>query len=442
MSQLLNAVPSVLGQNIYHGRHSLIKIAQHDRLGHMWVLGKTGAGKSTLLTNLIYEDMQAGRGLMVIDPHGDLVESLLDLVPPNRVSDTIYFNPADTSYPLAFNPLDCTAGLSASLVASGMLAVLKKTWPEFWGPRMEYVLRSSLVSLLNTPHTTLLDLHRLLVDLPFRQQIVNRLIDPQLLQFWYKEFATYTSGFRTEAVSPIVNKTGQYLTMSLLRNILGQRCSAFSLRTLMDQGAIVLANLAKGRLGEDVAALLGSLLMNQLELAALSRADSPASTRRDYFLYVDEAHLVATTTMIELFPEARKYHLGVILAHQYLDQLPEDLRCALLGNVGTSAIFRVGGRDAEVLATEFSPECRVGDLVHLPAYQMCLKLLVDGTTSTPFTVSTFPAPQPHVSHREHIIAATRTRYCHPIAEVERNILYDWHTTTPANQPQQRLRFSP
>jgi hypothetical protein len=196
-----------------------------------------------------------------------------------------------------------------------MLSVLKKTWPEFWGPRMEYVLRSSLLTLLRTPHATLLDLHRLLVDMPFRQQIVSRLTDPQLLQFWYKEFGTYTSGFRTEAVSPIVNKTGQYLTMPLLRNILGQRRSALPLHTLMDHGTIILANLAKGRLGEDVAALLGSLLMNQLELAALSRAGSPASKRRDFFLYVDEAHLVATTTMIELFPEARKYHLGVILAH-------------------------------------------------------------------------------------------------------------------------------
>jgi hypothetical protein len=278
-----NAELSVLGENVYHGRRSLIGITQADRLGHMWLLGKTGAGKSTLLTNLIYEDMQAGRGLMVIDPHGDLVEAVLDLVPPHRVPDTIYFNPADTAYPLAFNPLDCMTGLPASLVASGMLSVLKKSWPEFWGPRMEYVLRSSLVSLLSTPHATLLDLHRLLVDLPFRQQIVSRLTDPQLLQFWYKEFATYTPGFRTEAVSPIVNKTGQYLTIPLLRNILGQRYSALSLRTLMDQGAIVLANLAKGRLGEDVAALLGSLLMNQLELAALSRAGSPASRRRDFF---------------------------------------------------------------------------------------------------------------------------------------------------------------
>ncbi len=441
MTSLDNAGLSILGESVYHGRRSLIGITQADRLGHMWVLGKTGAGKSTLLTNLIHADMQAGRGLMVIDPHGDLVEALLDLVPLHRVPETIYFNPADTVYPLAFNPLDCTTGLPASLVATGILSVLKKTWPEFWGPRMEYVLRSSLLTLLSAPHTTLLDLHRLLVDLPFRQQLVSRVTDPQLLQFWHKEFATYTSGFRTEAISPIVNKTGQYLTIPLLRNILGQRRSALALRMLMDQGTIVLANLAKGRLGEDVAALLGSLLMSQVELATLSRAEIPESMRRDYFLYIDEAHLVATTTMVELFPEARKFHLGVILAHQYLDQMHDDLRAALLGNVGTMMAFRLGGRDAEVLAPEFAPEFRAGDLVHLPAHQMCLKLLVDRTTSRPFSVTTFPAPQPPVSHRERIIAETRQQYCQPVAEVEQDIRRYWQANTAGfQQPQQRLRF--
>ncbi len=432
-------VLSVLGENCYHGRRALIGINQTDRLGHMWVLGKTGTGKSTLLTNLIYADMQAGRGLMVIDPHGDLVEGLLDLVPLHRVPKTIYINPADTAYPLALNPLDCTTGLPVSLVATGMLSVLKKTWPEFWGPRMEYVLRSSLLTLLSAPQMTLLDLHRLLVDLPFRQQIIQRVTDPQLLQFWHKEFATYTSHFRTEAISPIVNKTGQYLTSPLVRNLLGQRQSALVLRTVMDQGAIVLANLAKGRLGEDVAALLGSLLVHQLELATLSRADHPASTRRDYFLYVDEAHLVATTTMVELFPEARKFHLGVILAHQYLEQLGDEFRAALLGNVGTLVVFRLGACDAEILAPEFAPEVRASDLVNLPAHEMYIKLLVNGTTTRPFSVTTFPAPQSPFSQRDRIIAQTRTQYCRPVAEVERDILRDWHTTDTGGQ-QQRLRL--
>jgi hypothetical protein len=431
-----NAAMSVLGESVYRGRRALIGITQADRLGHMWILGKTGTGKSTLLTNLIHADIQAGRGCMVIDPHGDLVEALLDLVPLHRVPETVYFNPADIAYPLAFNPLDCTTGLPASLVAAGMLAVLKKTWPEFWGPRMEYVLRSSLLTLLSAPQTTLLDLHRLLVDLPFRQQIIRRVTDPQLLQFWHKEFATYTSHFRTEAISPIVNKTGQYLTIPLVRNLLGQRRSALVLRTIMEQGTIVLVNLAKGRLGEDVAALLGSLVMNQLELATLSRADHPASTRREYFVYVDEAHLVATPTMVELFPEARKFHLGVILAHQYLDQLHDDLRTALLGNVGTLVVFRLGGCDAAVLAPELLPEVRPSDVVNLPAHQMYLKLLVSGTTSRPFSVTTFPVPQSPLSQRERIIAQTRAQYCRPVAEVERDILRYWHTNDTGDQQQQ------
>ena len=434
-----NEALSVLGESVYRGRRARIGITQADRLGHMWVLGKTGTGKSTFLTNLMYADMQAGRGLMVIDPHGDLVEALLDLVPLHRVPETIYVNPADTAYPLALNPLDCATGLPPHLVATGMLSVFKKTWPEFWGPRMEYVLRSSLLTLLSAPQTTLLDLHRLLVDLPFRQRLISRLTDPQLLQFWHKEFATYTSGFRTEAISPIVNKTGQYLTLPMLRHILGQRRSALSLPTLMDQGTIILANLAKGRIGEDVTALLGALLVTQVELATLSRAARPESLRRDYFLYIDEAHLVATTTMVELFPEARKFHLGVVVAHQYLEQLQEDLRAALLGNIGTLLVFRLGGHDAEKLAPEFAPEFRVGDLVNLPAHQMCLKLLVDGTTSRPFSVTTFPAPPSRISYRERIIAQTRQQYCRPVAEVERDMLRSWHTNDTGGQ-QQQLRL--
>jgi len=236
-----------------------------------------------------------------------------------------------------------------------------------------------------------------------------------------------------------VNKTGQYLTIPLVRNLLRQRHSALVLRTVMDQGTIVLANLAKGRVGEDVAALLGSLLVNQMELATLSRAERPASTRRDYFLYVDEAHLVATTTMVELFPEARKFHLGVILAHQYLDQLYDDLRAALLGNVGTLVVFRLGGCDATVLAPEFAPECRASDLVNLPAHQMYLKLLVHGTTSRPFSVTTFPAPPSPLSQRDRIIAQTRAQYCRPVAEVECDILRYWHTNDTGNQ-QQQLRW--
>jgi hypothetical protein len=384
---------TILGKTGHHGHSHPFGITQADRLGHLWMLGKTGTGKSTLLTRLIAADLQSNRGLMVIDPHGDLVETILDLVPPSRVADTIYINPADTAYPFALNPIDITAGRSASLMASALLSVLKKAWPDFWGPRLEYMLRSSLISLFTLKGATLLDLHRLLVDSEFRQRLVSRLRDPQLLRFWHQEFAAYTKTFRTEAVAPIVNKIGHYLTSPLVRHIIGQRTSSVSFRTVMDDGGIVLANLAKGRIGEDVSMLLGSLLVNQFEWAALSRADRPLSERRDFFLYLDEAHLIATQTMVELFLEVRKFHLGITLAHQYLDQLQEDLCHAILGNVGTMIVFRVGARDAERLAQEFAPEVSPTDLTSMPNRQAYLKLLVDGTTIR--SLASSPLTPPH-----------------------------------------------
>ena len=428
----------MLGTTTHRGTHRRFGITQRDRLGHMWILGKTGTGKSTLLKHLIRADLLAGRGCMVLDPHGDLVEAILDLVPAHRVQDTIYFNPADTAHPLAFNPLDLAAGLPAPLVAAGLLGVLKKSWPEFWGPRMEYVLRSSLLTLLGFRGATLLDLHRLLVDAEFRRKIVGLVKDPQLLQFWTKEFAAYSTTFRIEAISPIVNKTGQYLTTPLVRNIIGQRTSAFSFRAVMDEGRIILVNLAKGRIGEDVSALLGSLLVSQLELAALSRVDTEAAERRNFFLYVDEAHLMATRTMVELFPEARKFHLGIILAHQYLDQLEEELRYAVMGNVGTLIVFRLGARDADALTKEFAPEFHPSDLVSLPAYHIALKLMVDGTTSRPFSAETFSPPPSGSSSRERIIAESRRRYTRPVAEVEWEIFKGWQTE--ATGYQQRLQI--
>jgi hypothetical protein len=298
------------------------------------------------------------------------------------------------------------------------------------------VLRSSLISLFSLKGTTLLDLHRLLVDLDFRQWLVARIKDPQLLQFWHKEFAAYTKTFRTEAVSPIVNKIGQYLTTPLVRRIVGQRTGTVSFRTIMDGGHIVLANLAKGRIGEDVSRLLGSLLVNQLELAALSRAALPISKRRHFFLYIDEAHLIATPAMVELFPEARKFHLGITLAHQYLDQLSEELCRAILGNVGTMIVFHLGARDAQMLAPEFAPEISPTDLVSLPNRQAYLKLLVDGTTTRPFSATMLPPPVSHRSHREEIIAESRRRYCRPVADVERELWQPWRGE-PSGQ-QQRL----
>jgi hypothetical protein len=364
------------------------------------------------------------------------VETILDLVLPSRVLDTIYINPADTAYPFALNPIDTTAGLSPSLMASALLSVLKQAWPDFWGPRLEYVLRSSLPSLFNLKGVTLLDLHRLLVNLECRQRLVSRLKDPQLPQFWHQELAASTKTSRTEAVAPIVNTVGQYLTTPLVRQIIGQRTSAVSFRTVMDDGGIVLANLAKGRLGEDVSRLLGSLLVNQLECAVLGRADRPLSERRPFSLYIDEAHLIATQAMVELFPEARKFHLGITLVHQYVDQLTEDLRHAIVGNVGTMVVFRVGARDAGTLAQEFAPEFSPTDLVSLPNPQAYLKLLVDGTTTRPFSATMLPLPVSHRSLREEIIAASRRHYCRPVREVEQELWRPWQG--PPSGHQQRV----
>lgn len=415
----------ILGETDFHGGRRSFGVREPARLAHMWVLGKTGSGKSTLLKNMIQSDLCAGRGLMLIDPHGDLADAALDLVPQTRIADTIYFNPADTDYPMAFNPLDVSAGVPPSLVAGGLIATLKKTWPEFWGPRMEYILRAALLTLLAVPGATLLDLHRLLVDVPFREGIVAMVKDPQLLQFWHQEFSSYARSFRAETVSPILNKSGQFLLSTTLRHILGQRRSSFSLRGLMDEGGVFIANLAKGRLGEDVAALLGSLLVSQLELAALTRVDSPEDKRRPFFLYVDEAHLVATRAMVDLFPEARKFGLGVILAHQYLEQLDDELLAAILGNVGTFITFRLGARDATALAKEFVPEDSELDLVRLPAYEAYVKLMVDGTTSRPFTARTFPPPLPQVSYRSEIVARTRELFSRSVAEVEEDLAREW-----------------
>jgi hypothetical protein len=349
-------------------------------------------------------------------------------VPASRVNDTVYFNPSDMAYPVALNLLEPMANIPAPVIAGGILAALRKTWPDFWGPRMEYVLRSAILTLLEFPQSTIVDLHRLLADERFRKLIVRRVRDPQLKQFWEKEFGMFTGMFRNEAVSPILNKTGQYLSTPMLRNILGQRERSLSLRDLMDRGAVILVNLARGRLGEDTTTLLGALLVTQLQLAALSRAEQDEQDRRDFFLYVDEAQLMANRTMVELFPEARKFHLGVVFAHQFLDQLDESLRFAILGNVGTLIVFRVGARDADALAPEFSPEFREHDLVSLPAYHMYLRLMIDGMTSRPFSAVSLPTSAPRRSLRQEIITETRRRFARSVAEVEREVLVGWQST--------------
>src|ERR1700730_7695773 len=350
----------------FRGKHQPFGIKLADRRAHMYIIGKTGVGKSTLLQTLIKHDMDAGHGLALMDPHGDLVERVLADLPDERKRDLIYFNVPDTSHPLAFNPLQHVPIARRPLAASGMLSVFKRLWDDSWGPRLEHILRNALLALLDQPQATLADILRLLDDAGFRRRAATQIQNSQVRNFWLKEYEGYPARFRAEAIAPVQNKVGAFLGDPVLNRILTQHNSSFRLRDLMDQGKILLVNLAKGVIGEDTASLLGALLVARLGLAAMSRADIPEKERLDYFLYLDEFHSFTTLSLAEMLSELRKYRLDLILAHQYLAQLDPKMRDAVFGNVGTLISFRVGAVDAELLAQEFYPEFSAADLTNLP----------------------------------------------------------------------------
>ncbi len=318
------------------------------------------------------------------------MEQALRLVPEERRSDLIYFNVPDTAHPIGFNPLESTDVVFRPLVASGLISVFQKIWAESWGPRMEYILRNALLALLDLPESTLLHMPRLLDDPAFRRYVLAYVRNDQVRRFWLREYENYPVRFRAEAIAPIQNKVGEFLVNPILRNIVGQSKSAFDLRRVMDQGKILLVNLAKGKIGEDTSALLGAMLVTKISVAALGRSELAEGHRRDFYLYVDEFPTFTTTSFAGMLSEMRKYHVGLVLAHQYLEQLDETLREAILGNVGTVVSFRVGLGDALILEREFYPEFRASDLVGLPNYYIYLKLMIDGVVSKPFSAVTPP----------------------------------------------------
>jgi hypothetical protein len=372
----------------FRGEDKLFGIKQADRRAHMYIIGKTGTGKSTLLAAMIRQDIQSGRGLALLDPHGDLVERLLGVVPESRKGDLIYFNVPDASRPLGFNPLEKVPPLKRSLAASGLLEVFQKIWANSWGPRLEHILRNALLALVEQPEATLADILRLLDDRAFRRLAAGRVASSQVRQFWLREYESYPARFRAEAIAPIQNKVGAFLADPLLNQILTQPRSTFDLREVMDHGKILLVNLAKGKIGGDSAALLGALLVARVGLAAVSRADVPEAERRDFYLYLDEFQSFTTLSLANMLSELRKYRVGMILAHQYLSQLDLQVRDAILGNVGTIITFRVGLTDAEILEKEFRPEFSALDLISLPNYHVYLRLMVDGVVSKPFSAKT------------------------------------------------------
>ena len=394
----------------YRDIRKIFGIRQKNRRGHMYVIGKTGTGKSTLLSNMVISDIRDGRGVALIDPHGDLAERVLDCVPKERINDVIYFNPGDLEYPIAFNPLEQCSPYAHHLVTSGLISIFKKIWPEFWGPRLEHILRHSIFTLLEYPGATLLHLPRLLTDKDFRSVVIRLVTDEQVRSFWFNEFEKYSAWMRSEAVSPILNKVGQFITSRPLRNIVGQKDNTFNLRDVMDSGKILIVNLAKGHIGEDNCALLGAMLVTKIQLAALGRADVPEEKRKSFYLYVDEVHNFFTLSFAGVLSEARKYGLALVLAHQYLDQLDEKMRAAILGNVGTLISFRVGAEDAKYLAREFYPVFTEADLVNLPNHHIYLKLMIDGVASRPFSAVTLPSFEGERSFKREIIEQSRKRY--------------------------------
>jgi type IV secretory pathway TraG/TraD family ATPase VirD4 len=378
------------GQTNFRNETKRFGIKKKDRRYHMYLVGKTGMGKSTLISNMVFSDLKNGEGLCLLDPHGDLVEKVLQIFLSYRKEDLIYFNPQDQNKTLGFNPLEITDPSQAHLVVSALISVFKKIWFDSWGPRLEYILRNALLTLTEFPNSTLFHLQKLLSDEKFRKMIVYRVKDDLLRAFWINEFDRYSERFRQEAIAPIQNKIGQFLANTILRKVISQPKSSFDLRNIMDNRKILLVNLSKGKIGEDAASLLGAMLIAKIGLTALSRQDMPEMERKDFYLYVDEFQSFATTSFVDILSEARKYRLNLILSNQYLGQMDEKIRMALLGNVGTLISFRVGAEDAKYLAQEFYPIFSQDNLVNLPAYNIYLKLIIDGQTSQPFSAETLP----------------------------------------------------
>lgn len=396
-------------------------IKDGDRLGHIYAIGKTGVGKSTLLLNMAISDIRKGKGVCIIDPHGDIAEAILHHIPEGRLDDVIYFNPKDIEYPIAFNPLKGVHPNFHHLVASGLVSTFKKIWVDSWGPRLEYILRFALLTLLEYPDATLLDIQPLLTDMYFRNRVLGYVTNQHTLSFWKNEFDKYSPSLRSEAITPILNKTGVFLTSIPLRNIVGQKTKGFIMQQVLDERKILIANLSKGEIGEDASSILGSILVTSIQLAALFRATQLEHTRTPFYLYVDEMHSFISLSFADILAEARKYKLSLFLTHQYIDQVHEKIRSAIFGNVGTIISFRIGAQDAEHLAKEFHPVFIEDDLINLPRYSMYLKLMIDGATSKPFSALTLP-PQPITdSLKERVVEHSRKRHGKERVIVEKSI---------------------
>ena len=416
-----------VGLTTFRDKNNLFGIKRKDRRQHVYILGKSGTGKSVLMFNMIIQNIQNGEGVCMVDPHGENVEAILSAIPPHRMKDVVYFNPADTEHHIGFNVLELIDPKYKHLVASGLMGIFTKIWANAWSARMEYILNNTILALLDTPGSTLLGIPRMLVDKDYRQKIISNLKDPVIKAFWIHEYEAWQEKFRNEAIAPIQNKVGQFLSTSIIRNIVGQAKSTINIFDIMNDGKIFLVNVSKGRIGEDNSSLLGGMIITKIQLAAMERVRIPEETRKDFYLYVDEFQNFVTEAFAGILSEARKYRLNLTVAHQYTAQLVTKegsaVRDAIFGNVGTMIIFRVGADDAEFLEKEFEPEFMAQDIVNLPNYKIYLKLMIDGVTSRPFSAKTLPpmAKSGDKEIEEEVIKSSRALYCRPRETVEREI---------------------
>jgi len=409
----------------FRGRESKFGIKAKDRTKHVYVIGKTGMGKSTLLENMAVQDIKNGNGIAFIDPHGGTAELLLDYIPEERKKDVIYFAPHDTEHPISFNVMEDVGKDQRHLVASGLMAAFKKIWADAWSARMEYILSNTLLALLEYPDATLLGVNKMLSDKKYRDKVVANVTDPGVKSFWVDEFANYTERFAAEATPAIQNKVGQFTANPLIRNIIGQPKSSFDIRDVMDKKKILIMNLSKGRMGETNSNLIGGMLITKIYLAAMSRAElnkQDIEKLPNFYFFVDEFQSFVNDTFADILSEARKYKLNLTIAHQYVEQMPEVVRDAVFGNVGTTISFRIGPFDAEALEKIFAPKFTAEDLVNLGYTQIALTLMIDNVGSQPFSAKTLPPiPLPDHSVKEEVIEASRKLYAKPVEEVEKDV---------------------
>ena len=376
-----------IGHTNFRNGNKLFGIKLQDRFSHVYSIGKTGSGKTTLLLSMAIDDIRKGYGVVLIEPHGDASQALLEQIPEHRKADVIYFNPGDPANRLGFNPLSGIPAEERHVTASEIVLSFRKIWGDSWGPRLEYILRFAILTLLEYPTATLLDIQPLLLDQAFRNMVLLYTDNAAILSFWHNEFDKYPASLKAESIMPILNKAGVFGANAILKDVVGQQCG-ISIEDVMNGGRILVCNLSKGVIGEDASQILGSLLTTAIQTTAMRRARTAEAERTPFMVYVDECHSFITTSFAGMLSEVRKYSVGLFLTHQYLEQLPDEVRSGILGNVGTIICFRLGTADAKVMAEEFYPVFKVDDFINLPRFHVYLKLLIDGVASRAFSATT------------------------------------------------------